>query len=147
MLENWCWEAGPLNALSRHYSSLSAEYFKAWEEKAEEKSKPPEKIPDEMIDSLIGAKYVNVAVSNLKQLHLGIFDMMVHEPESHEAIEKLNISALFNTLQKELLQIDGPEVLGLGNEWGNGQANFGHLMGDYDVGYYGYLRYVPEYRG
>jgi metallopeptidase MepB len=143
MLENWCWEPSSLKTLSRHYSSLSLEYFKAWEEQAEGKSKPPEKILNGMIESLIGAKHVNGALSNLNQLHLGIFDMMVHEPESHEAIEKLNISARYNTLRTELLQINGPEVLGQGDEWGHGQANFGHLMGDYDVGYYGYLRQDP----
>ncbi|RFU26765.1 hypothetical protein B7463_g9574, partial [Scytalidium lignicola] len=139
MLENWCWEQSTLKLLSRHYSSLSPEYFKAWEEQAKEKSEPPRKIPDKMIKSLIRAKHVNSALSNLNQLHLGIFDMMVHEPESHKAIEKLNISLRYNTLRKELLPIDGPEVLGLGYEWGHGHANFGHLMGDYDVGYYGYL--------
>ncbi|KAI9732964.1 MAG: hypothetical protein M1818_007397 [Claussenomyces sp. TS43310] len=138
MLENWCWEPSVLKSLSRHYSSLSSEYLKSWEEQAEEKSGPPEKIPDEMIESLIRAKHVNVALSTLNQLHLSIFDMTVHEPESHEAIEKLNISARYNTLRKELSPIDGPEV-SEGDEWGHGQANFGHLMGDYDAGYYGYL--------
>jgi metallopeptidase MepB len=140
MLENWCWEPSTLKLLSSHYSSLSSQYFKAWKEQTEEQYKPPATIPDEMIKTLLRSKHVNSALANLNQLHLGIFDMMVHKPETHEAIEKLNISATYNTLRKELLQIDGPEILGLGDEWGHGQANFGHLMGDYDVGYYGYLR-------
>jgi metallopeptidase MepB len=140
MLENWCWTPSQLKSLSRHYSSLSLQYFKSWEEQAESKSKPPEQIPDEMIESLIGAKYVNCALFNLRQLHLGIFDMTVHEPESHEAIENLNISATYNNLRKKIWQIEGPEVLGQGDEWGHGQANFGHLMGEYDAGYYSYLR-------
>jgi len=56
MLENWCWTPSQLKSLSRHYSSLSSEYFKSWEEQADGKSKPPEQIPDEMIGSLIRAK-------------------------------------------------------------------------------------------
>ncbi|KAL1969834.1 hypothetical protein VTN77DRAFT_7343 [Rasamsonia byssochlamydoides] len=140
MLENWCWTPSQLKSLSRHYSTLSPEYFKSWEEQAPAVTpKPPEKIPDELIENLIRTKHVNDALFNLRQLHFGIFDMTVHEPESHEAIEKLNISETYNKLRKEISQIEGPEVLGEGNEWGHGEATFGHLMGGYDAGYYGYL--------
>lgn len=143
MLENWCWTPSQLKSLSRHYSTLSDEYLKAWEEQASSDIKtktPPAKIPDETIDSLIRTKHVNDSLFNLRQLHFGIFDMTIHEPESHEAIEKLNPSETYNALRKDISKIEGPEVLGQGNEWGHGEATFGHLMGGYDVGYYGYLR-------
>lgn len=139
MLENWCWTPSPLKSLSRHYSSLSAEHFKVWEEEADGQLRPPQHIPDEMIESLIGARHVNRALFELRQLHLCMFDMTVHEPESHEAIETMNLSATHNSLRKEILLIDGPESLGQGDEWGRGQANFRHLMGAYDAGYYSYL--------
>ncbi len=139
MLEFWCWTPSQLKSLGRHYSSLSSEYLKTWEEQAQGKPKPPDQIPDEMIENLIRTRYVNVALYHLRLLHLGIFDMLVHEPESHEAIEKLNISAKWNTLRKDLTQMDGPEILGYDDEWGHGEANFGHLMGDYDAGFYSYL--------
>lgn len=96
-------------------------------------------MPDELIDSLVKTKHVNDALFNLRQLHFGIFDMAVHEPESHEWIEKLDASELFNTLRKEISTLDGPEISGGGYKWGNGQATFGHLMGGYDAGYYGYM--------
>jgi metallopeptidase MepB len=141
MLENWCWTPSQLRSLSRHYSTLSPEYLRSWKEYAPAgASNPPEKIPDELIENLIRTKHINDALFNLRQLHFGIFDMTVHEPESHEAVEKMNISATYNKLRKEISQIEGPEALGQGYEWGHGQATFGHLMGGYDAGYYGYLR-------
>ncbi|KAL1953431.1 hypothetical protein VTO42DRAFT_2838 [Malbranchea cinnamomea] len=141
MLENWCWTPSQLKSLSRHYSSLSPEYYQAWKESAgnSTKEKPSETIPDELIENLIRTKHVNDALFNLRQLHFGIFDMTVHEPASHEEIEKMDISTKYNTLRKEIAQLDGPEVLGQGFAWGHGQATFGHLVGGYDAGYYGYL--------
>ncbi|OJJ02041.1 hypothetical protein ASPVEDRAFT_41555 [Aspergillus versicolor CBS 583.65] len=139
MLENWCWDPSQLKSLSKHYSTLSPEYLAAWKEQANGQAEPSENIPDEVIANLIRAKHVNDALFNLRQLHFGIFDMTVHEPESHEKIQELPITSTYNRLRKEITQLDGPEVLGLGDDWGNGQATFGHLMGGYDAGYYGYL--------
>jgi len=140
MLENWCWTPSQLKSLSRHYSTLSPEYLKTWEESAGGKPRPPEQIPDDLIENLIRTKHVNDALFNLRQLHFGIFDMTVHEPKTHEEIVQRNISETYNTLRKEISQLEGPEVLGEGNEWGHGEATFGHLIGGYDAGYYGYLR-------
>ncbi|MCJ1394148.1 hypothetical protein MMC18_007026 [Xylographa bjoerkii] len=139
MLEHWCWTPSSLKSLSRHYSSLSSEYFSSWEEQAQGNPSPPERIPDEMIESLIRAKHVNGALFSLRMLHLSIFDMMIHEPASHEAIVNMNMSALYNKLRKDLMKIDGPEVLGQSDEWGHGQAGIRHLMDEYDAGLYGYL--------
>ncbi|KAI9704772.1 MAG: hypothetical protein M1836_006552 [Candelina mexicana] len=139
MLENWCWTPSQLKSLSQHYSYLSPEYAQTWKEQSEKNEEPSERIPDELISNLIKTKHVNDALFNLRQLHFGIFDMMVHEPEDHAAIEKLEISKRYNALRKEISQLDGPEVLGANYDWGNGQATFGHLIGGYDAGYYGYL--------
>jgi metallopeptidase MepB len=140
MLENWCWTPSQLKSLSKHYSTLSPEYLAAWQEQANDKSQPPERIPDEVIENLIRTKHVNDALFNLRQLHFGIFDMTVHEAENHEQIQKLPISTTYNQLRKQIALQDGPEVLGMGDEWGHGEATFGHLIGGYDAGYYGYLR-------
>ena len=135
MLENWCWTPSQLKALSKHYSYLSSEYSEAWKEASSgDKSKPEETIPDDLIQKLIKTKNLNGALFNLRQLHFGTFDMTIHEPKSHEAIEKMEISETYNALRKDISKIEGPEALGEGNGWGNGEATFGHLMGGYDAG-------------
>lgn len=139
MLENWCWTPSQLKGLSKHYSYLSPTYRAAYQESAEGTTQPPEQIPDDLIDNLIRTKHVNDALFNLRQLHFGIFDMTVHEPANHEAIEKMHISETYNKLRKEISKLDGPEIAD-GWAWGHGEATFGHLIGGYDAGYYGYLR-------
>ncbi|KAJ5750893.1 Neurolysin/Thimet oligopeptidase N-terminal [Penicillium manginii] len=100
---------------------------------------PTTQIPDEVINNLIRTKHVNDALFNLRQLHFGIFDISVHEPASHAAIEALPISATYNRLHKEITQMDSPEALGAGDKWGHGEATFSDLIGGYNAGYYGYL--------
>ncbi|KAL2153644.1 hypothetical protein VTH82DRAFT_4799 [Thermothelomyces myriococcoides] len=120
MLENWCWTPSQLKSLSSHY----------------ETGQP---IPDDLIEKLIATKHVNDALFNLRQLHFGLFDMTVHTPKTHEELETLDVSKLYNDLRVEISQIKGPEAQGEPSTWGNGQATFGHLIGGYDAGYYGYL--------
>lgn len=139
MLENWCWTPSQLKALSQHYSTLSPEYLAAWKEHASGQSPPPERLPDDLINNLVKTKHVNGALFNLRQLHFGTFDMAVHEPATHSDLEKTDVTALYNRLRNEITTLDGPEALGQGYNWGHGQATFGHLVGGYDAGYYGYL--------
>ncbi|OCK76625.1 thimet oligopeptidase [Lepidopterella palustris CBS 459.81] len=141
MLENWCWTRSQLKALSHHYSYLSSDYEAAFKESSGASEKPEERIPDELIDNIIKTKHVNDALFNLRQLHFGMFDMTVHEPSSHKEIEALKVSETYNKLRKDISKLDGPEVFEGSNDWtwGNGQATFGHLIGGYDAGYYGYL--------
>lgn len=143
MLENWCWTPSQLRSLSHHYSYLSPEYEAAYKESSGSDKKPSEKIPNSLVANLISTKHVNDALFNLRQLHFGTFDMTVHEPASHADLEKLDITETYNSLRQEISQLDGPEALDGEKKgdwhWGNGQATFGHLIGGYDAGYYGYL--------
>jgi len=139
MLENWCWTPSQLRSLSKHYSYISDAYKKAFEEHSGGKEQPSEILPDSLIDSIVRTRHVNDALFNLRQLHFGIFDMTIHEGESQEQVKALNISELYNKLRKEITTLDGPETQGKGYGWANGQATFGHLIGGYDAGYYGYL--------
>jgi metallopeptidase MepB len=72
-----------------------------------------EKIPDDLIKKLIKKKHVNAALSNLRQLHIGIFDMAIHTPKSHGEAESMEISKLFNDLRIEVYGLNGPEALGM----------------------------------
>jgi metallopeptidase MepB len=140
MLENWCWTPSQIKSLSKHWSYLSPDYEAAWKEAAKDgEQRPPEDMPDELISSIVRTRHVNDALFNLRQLHLGIFDMTIHEPKSHEAVKQLDTSILFHKLGKEIVKMDGPDTLGKGFDWGHGEATFGHLIGGYDAGYYGYL--------
>jgi metallopeptidase MepB len=120
MLENWCWTPSQLKSLSKHYVS-------------------GEQIPDDLIEKQISIKHINDALFNLRQLHFGIFDMTVHTPKSHAEAEGFKLSELYNDRRTEISAIKGPEAFGQPSNWGNGQATFGHLIGGYDAGYYGYL--------
>ena len=93
MLENWCWTPSVLKRLSRHW-------------------KTNEKIPDDLIEKLICTKHVNSALLNLRQLHIGIFDMTCHSPKSHADVEAIETSSLFNNLRAEITPIKGPESQG-----------------------------------
>ncbi|KAF2719489.1 metallopeptidase MepB [Polychaeton citri CBS 116435] len=140
MLENWCWTPSQLKSLSKHWSHLSPEYAQSWKEQAKPgEEQPSESLTDDLIRSIVNTRHVNDALFNLRQLHFGIFDMTVHEAKSHDAVQDLDASALYNSLRHEISKLDGPEALGEGETWGHGQATFGHLIGGYDAGYYGYL--------
>ncbi|CAK7220130.1 metalloendopeptidase [Sporothrix curviconia] len=120
MLENWCWSPPQIKALSSHYETGTP-------------------IPDSLVEKLVATKHVNDALFNLRQLHFGIFDMAVHAPSSHAALEAMDLSSTYNDLRAQIAGIKGPEAEGEPSNWGNGQACFGHLIGGYDAGYYGYL--------
>ncbi len=93
MLENWCWTPSQLKGLSSHYETK-------------------EQIPDELVEKLISTKHVNDALFNLRQLHFGLFDMAVHTPKSHEDIEKMDVSSIYNELRVQIAGMKGPEAQG-----------------------------------
>ena len=143
MLENWCWTPSQIKSLSKHWSYSSPEYKAAWQEGvSSDEKQPQESMPDNLIESVVSTRHVNDALFNLRQLHFGIFDMTVHEPKSHQSIVDLDASSTYNSLRHDISKLDGPESLPENhgsNAWGHGQATFGHLIGGYDAGYYGYL--------
>ncbi|KAI8142278.1 hypothetical protein BJV82DRAFT_616179 [Fennellomyces sp. T-0311] len=109
MLENWCFDSKSLKFLSSHFET-------------------GEPISDEIIDRIIKTKNVNAALMNLRQLFFGIFDMEIHTSEE----DTVDTTKTYNDLREKISLVKAPEG-------SCGQASFGHLMGGYDAGYYGYM--------
>ncbi|KAI8388358.1 uncharacterized protein BYT42DRAFT_559837 [Radiomyces spectabilis] len=109
MLENWCYDPKSLKYLTSHFET-------------------GEPISDDIIDRIVKAKNVDAAMMNLRQLFFGIYDMTIHTSED----ENLDTTKLYNDLRKKISLVEAPEG-------SCGQAAFGHLMGGYDAGYYGYM--------
>lgn len=122
MLENWCWLSGPLQSLSHHYET-------------------GEPIPHSMVENLVRVKMVNSGLFYLRQLHVSIFDLHIHQPPSHTSIINTNITSTYNSLWQDITQMAGPDPSGDtgANDWGHGYATFFHLLSDYGAGYYSYV--------
>lgn len=110
MLEYWVWTAPELKKLSSHYET-------------------GEPLDDQLINSLVKSKDVNQGLATLRQLHFGIFDMTLHDSKDGD----VDVDRAWNNLREEIT------LLSLGNETTKGYGSFGHMMGGYASGYYGYL--------
>lgn len=111
MLENWVWDREMLKKISGHYQNLS------------------QKLPDALITQMLSARDFNRGYFYTRQLHFGLMDMEFHTAAPGASIDS---TAVYERLLKELLGLDmlaGTHM----------PATFGHLMGGYDAGYYGYL--------
>jgi thimet oligopeptidase len=109
MLENWVFSPEILSNLSGYYKDHS------------------QKLPPDLLKKLIAARDFNQGYFYTRQLFLALLDMNYHTLEG-----KVDTTQLYYKLYKDILSIDPvPD--------GHFQASFGHLMGGYDAGYYGYL--------
>ena len=84
-------------------------------------------LPDDLINSLIKARYVDDAYATTRQIMYAQIDMAYHTSGPH-----VDTTAVWDRLAAQLTPMPAlPET--------RPQASFGHLMGGYDAGYYGYL--------
>lgn len=84
-------------------------------------------LPDDLIDSLIKSRYVDDAYFTTRQIMLAQIDMAYHTSGP-----RVDTTAVWDRLAAELTPMPAPPEI-------RPQASFGHLMGGYDAGYYGYL--------
>ena len=104
-----CYEEEPLVKMSGHYL---------------DKGTP---LPKELLLNMIRSKNLNSGLLNLRQVFFGSFDL-----EVHTSGVTVDTKSVWSKLREEVTRI--PNSSG-----GNGAASFGHIMGGYDCGYYGYL--------
>lgn len=89
-------------------------------------SDPTKKLPEDLVDKMIQAKLLNVGLQTLRQLSFAMIDLEYHSSE------KIDSTQIYSQRMKDTMMIpiqDGTQP----------QASFGHLMGGYDAGYYGYM--------
>lgn len=109
MLENWVWNAEVLKFLSGHYLDQS------------------QKLPPELLEKMLAAQSFNQGSQYTKQLLYALYDMTLHTQD-----QLVDVNKTYTDLYKQVM---GQEPLA-GQQF---PASFGHLMGGYDAGYYGYL--------
>ena len=84
-------------------------------------------LPDALIAKLIATRYVHYALFTAQQAFYGTLDMRYHTRKP-----PVDTTAVWKATLLEMTPgrfVDGTHP----------QASFGHLMGGYDAGYYGYL--------
>lgn len=109
MLENWAYSAEILNLVSGHYQDKNR------------------KLPAQIIQKLVESRDFNQGYSYTRQLLFGLLDLNYHMMKG-----EVDTSQIYRKLHQEIIGIDAIKN-------SHFQASFGHLMGGYDAGYYGYL--------
>ncbi len=110
MLENWVYSPLIIKRLSHHYTTA-------------------QKMPDDLITRRVALRDFNEGYAYTRQILLGLFDLKIHG----EAPLTESVHTVYTKLYKELF----PSIQIL--ETSYFPTTFGHLMGGYDAGYYGYL--------
>jgi Zn-dependent oligopeptidase len=109
MLENFVWDPAVLASLSGHYKDHS------------------KKLPKDLLDKMLAARNADVGLVNLRQLLFGTVDMAYHG--AHPPSDTTSLYGRYSRDVSLIPMSDGTHP----------EASFGHLMGGYDAGYYGYL--------
>ncbi len=114
MLEFWCYCAKPLELMSKH----------------KETGKP---IPIELVRKIKEMKNSFSGRNNKRQLLYGIFDLEVHSIPFNSIDDTFDSVELWAKVEEKVY---GKKITHRTHQVGS----FGHIMGGYDAGYYGYLR-------
>jgi thimet oligopeptidase len=82
MLENWMWDKDVISRVSKHYQT-------------------GEKLPEKILTKMTEAKLYGKAMSTLKQIFFGSFDLMLHSALDQKMLnEKSNATINFQDIRK-----------------------------------------------
>jgi Zn-dependent oligopeptidase len=83
-------------------------------------------IAPELVSQLAAAKNLNIALLTLRQAQFGLLDMWMHDETPQKDLDDIHV----RSTEVSLFPVH-PDTFY--------PASFGHLLGGYDAGYYGYL--------
>jgi Zn-dependent oligopeptidase len=106
-----------------------SQMFEEWCYAKETLQMMSENLPDELVDKLNNSRKLLQGYHYARQLLFGHYDMFVHSSKYQKS--GLKPKQIFDKLHQEILELDPVSNT-------SEPANFGHLMGGYDAGYYGY---------
>lgn len=89
--------------------------------------KTGEALPEDLLKKIIAAQDFNKGYYYTRQLMLGTFDYAIHSTKG-----AVKVNDVYNKLYEEMIGVKPIEGA-------NFPAGFGHMMGGYDAGYYGYI--------
>lgn len=107
-----------------------SQMFEEWCYMPETLSMMSHNFPLDLIAKLDKSRKMLQGYHYARQLMFGIFDMTIHSASFD--FMNLTPAMLFSKIQKEIMGLDTIDNT-------SEPASFGHLMGGYDAGYYGYL--------
>ncbi|HJQ96247.1 MAG TPA: M3 family metallopeptidase [Acidimicrobiia bacterium] len=85
-----------------------------------------EPISPRLVSQLTAAKNLNIALLTLRQAQFGLLDLWMHDETPQKDLDDIHV----RSTQVSLFPIHADTFY---------PASFGHLLGGYDAGYYGYL--------
>lgn len=109
LLEYWCWVPECLQRLSCHYSYVSPEGDEECKTSTDDSARPPKEIPRSLVERLSESKSINQGIFTMRQVALSTFDMKIHCPSSHSAIQSMSIGEIYNSLLQAATLLQGPE--------------------------------------
>ncbi|KAJ4159374.1 uncharacterized protein LMH87_008276 [Akanthomyces muscarius] len=131
-MENYAWLEDELKGISCHYAYTGDAYMQAWMERHPGQALPPRELPANLIGEMIRRRPKHRISYYLKQIADASFDMAVHNPKTHQDLESLNETTLFQDLEAQ-------STFTPAERSSYPQAAFSHLVSGYNSGYYAYV--------